>query len=233
MEEEPKKRKSRRKLKIFKNPDKAWHEEWTPKRNIMNIPHPHRFYICGRPNSGKTSFIFNLILKQSPPFQELIVLHCDPEYTKEYDDLGAIFPKNIPSPDSFEGKKKTLVVLDDIDYKSLNKEQQGNLDRLFGFVSTHKNISVYLTAQDAFTIPPSVRRCASGAVLWRMHDVDALQMMGRKLNYTGKELLALMDKHIENSHDCIMIDNTHKTPYPLRKNGVIPIEKISVGKGFY
>lgn len=214
------------KLFVIKNEDKDFHEIWDEKRKMMNLPHPFRAVLCGPPNCGKTSMIKNLIMFNKPYFKELIVIHCDPEYTKEYDEMGAKMLSEIPAPNEFEGKEKTLVVLDDLEYKNLSKEQKKNLDRLFGFVSTHKNISVCLTAQDVFNIPAGVRRCANVWILWRIFDMDALLRIARKLSYTAKQLKYLFDNYIKNTHDFIMIDQTHKSPYPLRFNGT---EKIETG----
>lgn len=207
------------KLEVFDNADKQFHEIWDKGRDIMNIPHPFRCVLCGPPNCGKTSMILNLLIANRPYFEEIIVIHCDPEYTQEYDDVNAIMTNEIPSPDQWEGKKKTLVILDDLEYKNLSIDEKRNLDRLFGFVSTHKNISVCLSAQDVFNIPAGVRRCSNLWVLWKINDLDAISRLGRRVNYSAKQLKQLFDDNINDTHDSIMIDNTSKTPYPLRKNG--------------
>ena len=219
-------------LKVFDNADKKWHEKWENGRDIMNIPHPFRCVLCGPPNCGKTSMIFNLLVANKPYFKEVIVIHCDPEYTKEYDNVNAIMTNEIPSPDQFEGKKKTLVILDDLEYKNLTTEQKKNLDRLFGFVSTHKNISVCLSAQDVFNIPSGVRRCSNLWVLWKINDLDAISRLARRVNYSSKQINQLFKENINGTHDSIMIDNTHKTPYPLRKNGTQPI-KLNQDEDYY
>lgn len=213
------KNKKKETVEVFDNADKEWHEKWEKGRNMLDIPHPFRAVLCGPPNCGKTSMIMNLLLKNRPYFEEVIVIHCDPEYTKEYDDVEAIMTDSIPSPEQFEGQKKTLVILDDLEYKNLSPDQKRNLDRLFGFVSTHKNISVCLSAQDVFNIPAGVRRCANIWLLWRINDLDSLTRLGRRVNYSGKQIKQLFDENIDDVHDFIMIDNTRKSPYPLRKNG--------------
>ncbi len=206
-------------LAIFPNRDKAFHEKWTSKRARLNLPHPFRCVLSGPPNCGKTSMILNILMENRPFFEEVIVVHCDPEYTKEYDDVNAIMTDEIPPPDAFEGKKKTLVILDDLEYKNLPHDQKSNLDRLFGFVSTHKNISCCLTAQDLFNIPAGVRRCSNVWVLWKIDDLDSISTMARKINHSAKEIRDIFDQHIDDRHTSIMFDNTQKTPYPIRKNG--------------
>ena len=73
----------------FKNADKAFHEKWTPGRDPLNIPHPFRGVLLGPPNSGKSTIAKNLLLHQNPPFEELMCIHCDAEYTKEWQDVDA------------------------------------------------------------------------------------------------------------------------------------------------
>ena len=200
------------------NPDKKFHEEWYPKRNPLNMPHPFRAVLLGPPNVGKTTVVKNLLLKSKPAFKEVVVVHCDPDYTQEYDDIGAQVRCDIPAPEDWEGEVKTLVVLDDLEFKGMSKDQKRNLDRLYGFVSTHKNISVVLCAQDAFNVPPIVRRCSNLWVLWRINDLDAMATVSRKSGMKSDDYKRIFNSFTE-TRDSLWIDMTDKSPYPLRKNG--------------
>ena len=74
----------------FVNNDKGFHESWYPKRDLLDIPHPFRMVLLAKPNGGKTTFILNVILRiamTSHPFRRIVIVHCDPDSTKEYDDL--------------------------------------------------------------------------------------------------------------------------------------------------
>lgn len=228
MSENPykKKRRKRKKIKIpdriliFKNKDKSgWHEVWKKGRNKLNIPHPYRGVLLGPPNRGKTNMIFNIIIRAKPKFMRMVVFHCNPDYTHEYDDFDCEMLGVIPPIEYWDGQEKTIVIFDDVYTKKMNKESSERLSRLFGNLSTHNNISVLLCSQDPFEVPPIVRRCSNLWVLWKMEESDALSQIARKCGI-GKNLLYMFfDKYIKDEHDCIWIDKTKSSPYPIRLNG--------------
>ena len=209
----------------FKNADKAFHENWTPGRDPLNIPHPFRGVLLGPPNVGKSTIAKNLLLHQDPPFKELFCIHCDAEYTKEWEDVDAKMLSKIPTPEEFEGKVKTLVIIDDLEVKLLSKDQKRALDRLFGFVSTHKNISVILTSQDPFNVPALVRRCSNLWVLWKPTDLDSLKTVARRVSMPSHDMIEIFKNVMPEIYDSLWIDLTKKSPYPLRKNGTLELAK--------
>jgi len=219
-----------KRLIVIDNPDKLYHESWNGKRDMLDIPHPYRAVLFGPPNSGKSLIIKNLLLRAKPEFEELFVIHPDINFTKEYDDVDATMLDEVPAPDEWEGKNKTLVIIDDMEFKQMNKEQKRNLDRLMGYVSTHKNISVIITAQDAFNVPPSVRRNANLFVLWKTPDMDSMAQVARKAGMKGDELKSLFKNIANKQYDSIWIDLTTNTPYPLRLNGYKVIKRYDTGK---
>jgi len=219
------------KLIFLPNADKGFHEDWYDKRSLLNIPHPCRISLCGKPNVGKSAMIQNLILRADPMFEEIIIIHGDFENTKEYDYLGKDDDRikligHIPEPREFAGLVKTLVIVDDKELKSLNKQQQHCLDRLFGYVSTHKNISVYIGIQDFFHLPTIVRRCCNLIILWRGHDLDSMSRVAKKAGLKPAELYALFDNYCPNYRDSLWLDLTNNTPAPIRINGFQVVDKI-------
>ena len=126
---------------------------------------------------------------------------------------------HIPSPTSWEGKVKTLVVIDDFDLTSLSKEQRGNLDRLFGYVSTHKNISIILCAQNFTNVPTIARRCSNFFVIWKTNDLENMSNVGRKSGLKPETFKSIFYNDMHKHRDSLWIDLTDNTPYPLRKNG--------------
>lgn len=208
----------------IENPDKEFHEEWFGGRNVLNMPHPVRCCLLGPPNVGKTTVVKNLLLRAHPPFEEVIIIHCDPDYTEEYDDIdNCTMLDKIPAPDEWQGEVKTLVILEDLEFKFLDRTSKRNLDRLFGFVSTHKNISCYICAQDPFNVPPIVRRCCNLWILWKVQDIDELSTCARRTGMKSLVFRQIFQNIMTNPKDSLWIDMTDNSPMKLRKNGYIPI----------
>lgn len=223
---------SRDRLVAFENADKGFHETWTPGRKPLDFPHPFRALLTGPPNLGKTTAALNILIRQTPAFDRVIIVHCDVE-TKEYDSIkeGAedgtvIIVPEIPPPTSYGGnvdedgddiKLKQLVIIDDLDLQSLNKRQRENLDRLLGYSSTHLGLSVIVCTQDPFNIPASKRRMIEIFVVWRSVDMQSIQLLCKKVGV--KNLQELFDTYCKDRRDSIWIDTTPHTPYPLRLNG--------------
>jgi len=210
----------------IRNPDKTWHEKWYKGRGKINMPHPTRAVLLGPPGSGKSLICKNLILFQNPPFRRIVVIHCDPTFTREYDDLDVEMMGDIPSPESWAGDIKTVVCIEDLEFKGMGKEQARNLDRLFGYVSTHKNISVYLCAQDPFNVPAGVRRCANLWVLWKSTDSDSLATCARRTGMKSKAFREIFDSLMPDLHDSLWIDLSQGSPMKLRKNGFQEINYV-------
>ena len=198
------------KIIAFKNPDKEFQEEWTQGRNIANIPHSWRALIVGKPSSGKGVVLQNLILRQDPPFDNIICYHIDPDGTNEWDICDATMTDVIPEIEDFNPEEKNLLIIDDIDIKGLDKNDRSRLDRFFGYLSTHRNTSIALLAQDAFQITPNIRRMANIIVLFKPSDYDSINCLSRKVGMGSKELKGIFEKLMPDFHDSLMIDMTHK-----------------------
>lgn len=204
------------KLIHMKNADKSFHESWNLTRDKLNIPHPYRAIISARPNSGKTSVIKNIIVRADPEFDSITVCHCDPD-TLEYNDIGAEITTTIPDLESFDRDIKNLLIIDDISFKNLNKEEHENLDRLFGYTSTHRNLSIMLTSQTFHVIPINIRLCANMFILWKSNDMRQMTEIANKIGMDQKKLMSIF--HSLKGRSSLWVDGTDNSPYPLRMNG--------------
>lgn len=204
------------------NADKSFHETWYPGRNLLDIPHPFRMLLASKPNSGKSTLIKNILMRVAlgkRPFKRIVVVHCDPNATMEYKEVESTLLEEIPPPDSFDSHAKTAVILEDLDYVGMSQTQRGRLERLYGYVSTHKNVSVFLTAQDPFRVPVTVRRCSNVFVLWPSRDLDMIRSLARKTGVSSHALMTMFDTKCKKPHDHLWFDFTPGSPAKFRKNG--------------
>ena len=204
----------------------GWMESWTPNRNKLNFPASYRGLLLGPPGCGKSTAVKNICIRAEPPFEEVYVIHCDPEGTTEYDDLGEInMLSDFPDPKEFDysGVKK-LVIVDDVELKSLNKQQLSRLDRLFGYVSSHKNCSILLCLQTFMNVLPSIRRTSSLFIIWKSRDKVNMSNIASRIGMKPDKLHELMDGF--GKHNSLWVDETGSgmSPYPLRKDGFEIIE---------
>jgi hypothetical protein len=206
-------------LTIIDNADKGWHETWKKGRNLCNFPHPFRALLIGRPGCGKTCVAQNILLRQKPAFESLIVVHVDGEYSKEWDECEPTdILDEVPNFKDIDGERKTLIVFEDFDVENLNRPQRHLLSRLFGYCSTHKNCSVILCQQDPSAIPPLIRRLSNLFVLWRGLDMRILDQYGTKMGLEKGAIKHYFDKYVKTPHDSIWLDLTPRTPAPVRLN---------------
>lgn len=216
--------------KIFAipNKDKKFMEKWHKGRNLLNFPHSWRCVITARPNTGKTTIAKHILLRADPMFEKIYVVHIDPD-SKDYEDVDGIeFLTEIPSVRDpiFSGKYKTLIILDDLEYKFISKNQLRNLDRLYGYVSSHKNVSCIVISQDAYNIPPCVRRMSNIWILGKIdNDITSFRSIAQRCGMNVKDFEYVFDKYITGDHDTLWIDRTKDSPAEYRINGWTVLDK--------
>ena len=193
----------------IKNHDKTWHQP-IDMDDLANLSHPCRVILCGNPNSGKSLCILNLLLHKNPPYKKIYLVHNDPN-TKEYNSIDCEILEELPDIDDIDSEKSNLIIIEDVDYKSMSREQRALLDRYFGCYSTHCNVSLYLTAQDAISIPATIRRMASHIILYRSNDLNHMAILSSRFGLTPKDLSYIFKNILTDPHDSLLIDSTRPT----------------------
>ena len=211
----------------FINHDKANQTEVMDPTNIGNLVCPFRMGLAGPPSCGKTSFILNLILNQSPPWQCIRIIHLDPN-SQEYKDVDAEIIHDIPTDmnamiDSFDRDVKTLLIVEDIPLRTLTPKKRSVLDRALGYISSHKSVSVICTMQDPFNILPTLKSLLNILVLWKMPMLSRTKALTRQFNLQDHEVGQIFTGICRGKHDSLMIDHSGSGPR-LRKNLFIPID---------
>lgn len=205
------------KIIIIPSKEKKWHEKWFNGRDLLNIPYPYRMLICSVPNSGKTNLVKNILLRANPPFKNIYLYHYDID-CEEYEDIDCVKLKELPTSkdERFNQKDKSLLIIEDTKIK---KKEIDNLDRLFGYTSTHRGLSIILISQTFFTLPTNIRRMVNVFCLWRNSaDFNSLYIIGKKFALTKEEFMNLISK-CKSNFDFIMLDKSNNSPAKIRLNG--------------
>ena len=109
-----------------------------------SLAHPFTCIVSGPTGSGKSLFTLRLIENAreviSPPPER--ILYCYGEYQQIFDNYpGVEFHDRLPEVSSFDGRKGTLLVMDD-----LMTSTDDRVVDIFTQISYHRNFSVvYLT----------------------------------------------------------------------------------------
>ncbi len=224
-----KKRKKRQRLPqeliYIPNADKKFHEKWEDGDDLLDFPHPVRILLAsgGKPNLRKTNSLKNIICRQSPPFEKIYLIHCGGKITKEYEDFNVELLDEIPDPydeEIFDPEKKTLLILEDLNFKDgFSRIQRKKIDRIYGYTSTHQNLSIMTTSQGFFAIPHMVRLMSNVLVLWRSADLDSMETIRRRVDLKKEDWYYILDNFLKKPYDSLWIDNTKNSPAPLRLNG--------------
>jgi DNA polymerase III delta prime subunit len=117
----------------------------------MTLPfkHPCTIIVAGPTQSGKSTFIQNLIREKHTLFDQNLseIIYCLPRGQPVGDNLRNVVKvfEGIPEADLFSDCKPRLVILDD-----LMRETDGNVVDLFTKGSHHYNISVVFITQNIF-----------------------------------------------------------------------------------
>jgi len=110
--------------------------------------HPFTCIIAGPSGSGKTVFTTNLIqnvARMIEPAPEHIIW-CYGVYQKFFSEVKNVeFHEGLPDLNIFDGKKRTLLILDD-----LMHETDDRVSQIFTRISHHKNLSVLYLTQNLF-----------------------------------------------------------------------------------
>jgi hypothetical protein len=218
------KKKKKKKVKLPKkiiptgNLDKdGFADAWKEGRDPLDIPTPFRCVLSGPPSSGKSCVIKNILARCD--FDEIYLVHVD-DTTQEYNDIEIAWQDtSLPPLDMMKGARdiKKCLIVEDMDLTSMGKEERHILDRLFGNVSSHSNLTIFYTSQDPLSVPLCARRTSNVFVIYKQPDLLALNMMASRTGYRQDDYQQFF-KHCKNPHDFLMIDTTKQTPYPLRLN---------------
>jgi len=152
-------------------------------------------------------------------FKEAYVIHADSNETHEYDDLDVtMMMDEFPTIDFWDGKVKTLCIIDDVEFSNLSKDQSARLNKLLRYGSSHKNVSIYISNQNFFELPSLVRKLCNVFILWKPRSTMELKLIANRVGMKPAELEGIFENICNEFRDSLTIDLHYKSPAKLRKN---------------
>lgn len=194
-----------KKIIIFHNSDKGFHEK-PHETNLGCLTHPFTLICPGSMNSGKTNAILNILyqrVESGRTFDKIYLWHFDEDST-EYDCIDHEKIDSIPELSKINKNIKNLLIIEDLDIKSLNPYEISKIDRCMGYISTHCNMSVIITTQQGFAIPVRLRRLNTHLMIWNKSDPTYLATVEPKINCEKGELKKLLIKYCKGNHDFLL-----------------------------
>lgn len=111
--------------------------------------HPFTCIVTGPSGCGKTEFTIRLLHHSKTvisPAPEKI-LWCYGVWQKSFDRISDVeFHEGIPDLATFDGKRRTLLVLDDL----MHETKDDRVSKIFTKISHHMNVSVLYLTQNLF-----------------------------------------------------------------------------------
>jgi len=206
-------------LPIVNTDKQGFKEKWSSNRNLLNLPHPFRCILTGPPGAGKSTVIKNILIRADPPFDEILVVHIDPNGSTEWNDVNGIILDELPNPTEFDRETKTALILEDLNLKQMPTEDRAKLNRLMGYSSSHLGVSIFITTQNAYDLDASIRRMGNLFVIFKSPDINALSILSDRVGLTRKKMNHIITELLKNPHDSLWLDLTNNTPAPIRING--------------
>jgi len=206
---------------VLDNPDKHFHEKYESGQSVIRFPHPFRCCILGQVNSGKSLMGMNIILARQakhPKFQEIHIIHgCNTSL--EYDALEPTsISDTIPSYEQFDESKPKLLIIDDYDFTTIDKESKKRLSELLRFGSTHCNMSIIIIHQSWFRIPKMIKDYCNVFIIYKPIDLDEQHTIGRRVGLNKYCSDYLFETYIKIPTDNITINTIPGAPFKFAKN---------------
>ena len=245
----------KKRIEVIPNPEKKLSEQWSDNDNWISWPRPFRWCIMGKPSCGKTSLILNYLIK-GKPFDNIFLMHpqtynanisaedeavnknilLNPKLIDipEYKGVSYHSLAYLPSMTYFDNlKKHSLFIIDDIDLISYTKKRrelrEERLNKLFSYVSTHKNVSIIVSSQDPSSqLPTFILKMCNVITVYQVRDEYIIQTMSRKLSVGYKRLKKLLEL-CKSKHDSLTFDYTDGSPAEVRYNIYTQITEVKDG----
>ena len=218
-------------MNVFQNKDKDPIHEDHDDINPTNHVRISRVFISGRPGSGKTNIVKNIIKEQYPPFNYIQVMVAD-EGTKEYDFAETITKvEDIMNYQLLPDHEKLCVIFEDCEFASMSKKTLAVIDKLCRYGCTHKGVMCIIICQNFYSCPPGLRRKMDIFYITRA-DKQTQALISKVLPITKKQFDYMCQMYLISKYDSLCIDLSHPRSM-FRKNMFEDIKIEDIDRKIY
>lgn len=208
----------------------------------MRFKVPSKFFIAGSSESGKTTFVFNVLkngseLFNNPKCLQNVIFFYNEWQSKyeENDNLVTEWINQVPTADIIAEKTRvfkdnggSIVIIDDF-AQELPKEMKN----VFGVMSHHLNFVVMVLTQNLFprgnvadTFHFLSRNSTYKVIFKSPRDQVQIRYLAQQFNPQNiKYVMESVDEALKDPHSYILFDFHQKTPDHLRlRSKVLPTE---------
>jgi hypothetical protein len=189
----------------------------------VRFKHPFTCIVSGPTRAGKSVFTFRLIDEANeqitPPPQQIV--YCYGVYQSVFSKYPNVkFNEGLPDNNDFDGKKRTLLIIDD-----LMKEAGEGVEQIFTKLSHHRDISVIFLTQNLFFQSKQFRTISLNTqyliVFKNPRDASQIATLGKQMYPNGKKFLVdAFRQATDKPHGYLLIDLQADTleKYRIRTN---------------
>jgi hypothetical protein len=160
-------------------------------------------------------------------FQELYIIHGDSTVTREFDDLEAtMLMDSFPPVEFYDSLVKTLVIIDDVEFSHLSRDQVARMNKLVRYVSSHKNVTVYVSHQSFVDLPILIRKLCNVFIIWKPRSLIELKLIANRIALHPEQMEDVFENHCNPYRDSLCVDLHFNTPAMFRKNVFTKIDLI-------
>ena len=202
------------KIKILENHDKDQWREKEETDDLFVIKRGCKVLICALPDYGKSNLCKNIIAHSNAykPYDKIFLCHID-KNTREYDELSCDICdiSELPNVEQFNPSEKTLIIFEDVCFRSLKRADKEKLMMLLRYGCSHRGITIITLCHSFYTLPP-VFRDKNDVFIIYLFNKRTMNDICDKVYIKKDNLERIINDNLKCKYDFLCIDLTGNRP---------------------
>jgi hypothetical protein len=100
------------------------------------------------------------------------------------------------------------------------------MNKLVRYVSSHKNVTVYVSHQSFVDLPILIRKLCNVFIIWKPRSLIELKLIANRIALHPEQMEDVFENHCNQYRDSLCVDLHFNTPAMFRKNVFTKIDLI-------